>query len=193
MIYKKIIIFIFLFFLFTNIPLKASDRFEELVELCNSCHSEENIHLDANVPNILGQHFFYIYTQLKDYKSLRRNHEIMSEISIDLTKDEMKILAKYFSEKKWISFKSKNDFAHDDKAERILYAAGRNSCNKCHEGFLGLNGVPRLAGQKSYYLNLTMIAYKKKTRLNAPTKNTILKDLADDEIKNISLYLSNFR
>ena len=127
----------------------------EKIDLCNSCHSSENINNDLNIPSILGQEFFYIYTQLKDYKANRRKHEVMSVIASELTKDEMKKLADYFSKKAWMNFDSDHVF-DSEEVLKIISSGGRNACIKCHLGFKGNSSIPALAGQKSQYLELIL-------------------------------------
>ena len=96
-------IFLFVFIIFNNNYLFSSNL-EENIETCNSCHSVENVINDPLIPSINGQEFFYIYTQLKDYKAGRRSHEIMTDIASDLSKDDMKALAQFYSEKKCLPF-----------------------------------------------------------------------------------------
>ncbi len=50
------------------------------------------------MPVIWGQQFYYLYVQLKDYKAGRRQNEIMSSIVADLSREELKALAQYFSD-----------------------------------------------------------------------------------------------
>ncbi len=191
LIHRYSVIIYICIFLFT-INNTCALEMEEQIQICNSCHSKENISNDPSVPSILGQHFFYIYTQLKDYKAGRRKNDVMSVISEDLDKEMMKKLAVYYSNEKWIIYPNENSY-NEEEVYKLLNSGGRNSCTKCHEGFIGLNGVPRLSGQKSSYLEKTMLSFKNKTRMNAPTKNSIFKDIDLQTIKIMSLFLSNYQ
>lgn len=166
----------------------ADQTLENQVSVCQGCHLGGVIESDPKVPEIQGQHFFYIYTQLKDYKSDRRSHPIMSPMVAGLDKDMMKQLAQYFSEQQWTS-RPVAQSPEDEKAAESLLVAGQ--CIACHGNFQGLNGIPRLAGQKSSYLQETLHALKNKTRMNAAAMSSVVSDLSDDEIKVIADYLSN--
>ncbi len=55
-----------------------------MVALCTSCHGEDGRPIEPDIPIIWGQEYYYLYVQLKDYKSGLRAHEIMNEIAADL-------------------------------------------------------------------------------------------------------------
>lgn len=166
----------------------GDQSFENQLAICQSCHMSTVVENDPKVPEIRGQHFFYTYTQLKDYKSDRRAHPIMSPMVAGLDKAMMKQLAQYFSEQEWTS-RPVTQSPEDEKAAESLLVAGQ--CIACHGNFQGLNGTPRLAGQKSSYLQETLNALKNKTRMNAASMSSIVSDLSDDDIKALSDYMSN--
>ncbi len=166
----------------------AAAELEERIALCATCHGAAGIPEDPQVPIIWGQHFYYTYVQLKDYKAGRRRHEIMSEIVADLTKQEMQALAQHFSEQAWpaIGFRSSDrDIAKGETAA----AAGQ--CVQCHlGGYEGNSRVPRLAGQKASYLERTMLDFKHKTRKNAPAKSPLLASYDAESIAAMARYLA---
>jgi len=181
-------LFILICFFSLCVNTKAfSDKFSDTIEICQSCHAKEVINDNPEVPVILGQHFYYIYTQLKDYKSERRTHEIMSEIAKELDKETMKKLATYYSKKQWINFTSNSEY--DPKVAERTIVAGQ--CVQCHGDYKGLSGTPRLAGQKETYLFQTMKAFNQKIRLNSGSKTSLFSTITDEEIKSLSVYLSN--
>ena len=97
---------------------------------------------EMQAPVIWGQEEYYIYVQLRDFASGRRVNERMTVASelmktavTDLTKEQMKALAKYFSTKPWplLGFKANPDDAA--VAERVMTAG---QCPQCHLGaFVG--------------------------------------------------------
>ena len=185
-------IFIFIFFLFPvlfSTPSLSEESIpeDENIEVCQSCHGQEMLADDPLVPNISGQHFFYIYTQLKDYKSNRRAHEIMTLMASGLEKDIMKKISTYYSEKKWTGFRAKNTY--DISLAESTISAGQ--CSQCHGDWTGASGVPRLAGQKESYLKETMNAFKTSTRLNSASKNSLFKTISDEAINALSGYLAD--
>lgn len=177
------------FFMFVENPVhSAKIEITEKVELCVGCHGDNGISEDPAVPIISGQHFFYIYTQLRDYKARRREHEIMTQITAELSKDEMKALAQYFSEQKWPKLQQ-NVSEKDGFAAQRATTAGQ--CVQCHlGGYEGGSRVPRLSGQKASYLDITMLAFKHKKRLNSPAKGSLLNAYSESEIKAMANYLA---
>ncbi len=166
----------------------ADEAFDNQVAICQGCHEGATVENDPKIPEIRGQHFFYIYTQLKDFKSGRRQHQIMSPMVANLDKAMMKKLAQYFEDQKWTSRPVAQSPEDANTAESL---AVTGQCHACHGNFQGLNGIPRLAGQKSSYIQETLHALKNKTRNNAAAMTSMVSDLTDDQIKIIADYLSN--
>ena len=81
--YKFILVFLLL------IPISVSaDDYTDIaddLEFCASCHGEKGASpIDDTIPIIAGQHFYYLYTQLKDMASgLRATppNEMMASIA----------------------------------------------------------------------------------------------------------------
>ncbi len=172
-------------------PATAQDSdwsLEEAVAVCSTCHGEDGIGEDAEIPMIWGQEFYYIYVQLRDYQAGRRANDIMSVIASELTKDQMKALAQHFSERDWpnIAYRAED---HDIATARKAAVAGL--CTQCHlSGYKGNSRVPRLAGQKPEYLKRTMLEFKNKVRLNSPAKGSLLGAYEDSDIEALSRYLA---
>ncbi|MGI9498803.1 MAG: c-type cytochrome [Geminicoccaceae bacterium] len=161
---------------------------EELVELCTSCHGEEGLPIEPDYPIIWGQEFYYLYVQIKDYKSGRRANEIMQPIVEELSKDQMKALAQVFAEKEWprIGFAAEES---DINAGQKGASAGQ--CTQCHlGGYNGNSRNPRLAGQNPDYLKRTMLEFKDKTRLNAPDKGALFRAYEDADIEAMANFLA---
>ena len=162
----------------------------EQIELCTSCHGEEGLPVEADIPIIWGQEYYYLYVQLKDYKAGRRANEIMSGIVADLDKEQMKALAAHFAEKPWpaIGF-----VASETDIEAGQVAAVGGQCFVCHLGqYQGESRNPRLAGQQPGYLEKTMLDFKHDVRLNSPAKGTLLGGYEEAEIKAMANYLAGF-
>lgn len=181
-------------------PLLADEytNIRDKLQVCFTCHGplgastgagESRIH-KRPYPILAGQHYYYLYTQLKDFKAGRRENPEMSPMAANLTKEEMQALAKFFSEQAWPNIGFVSD---PDKAARGEVTAASGQCVQCHlGGYEGVSGVPRLAGQDPEYLKQTMLDYKSKARANALAKSSLMGTLSDEEIKNLADYLSGF-
>ena len=69
-----------------------------IVASCAPCHGADGIAHDAEVPNLAGQNETYLYNQLRAFHSGRRQHKEMKFMSRNLTDQEMRALAAYFSQ-----------------------------------------------------------------------------------------------
>ena len=167
-------------------PLRTNP--EELVELCTSCHGEEGLPIEPDYPIIWGQEFYYLYVQLKDYKSGRRANEIMQPIVEELSKDQMKAVAQVFSEKEWPRIGFAADEADISAGQK---GASAGQCTQCHlGGYNGNSRNPRLAGQNPDYLKRTMLEFKDKTRLNAPDKGALFRAYEDADIEAMANFMA---
>ncbi len=168
-------------------PGAAAD-ISETVKICTACHGEAGRPSEPDMGVIRGQEFYYLYVQLKDYKTGRRQNEIMGSIVAALNREELKALAQYFSEQSWPA----NDFrAAAEEVARAESAAISGMCVQCHlGGYEGNSGVPRLAGQQPDYLERTMLEYRDKIRLNSQAKVTLLATYDAADIRAMARYLA---
>ena len=82
-------------------PLARADAPPEKAALCAACHGEKGVPIDKSIPVIWGQNEGYIYIQLRDFSRGARQNEQMAAIVGQLSRDEMKALAAYFSTLPW--------------------------------------------------------------------------------------------
>ena len=95
------IIFIFLILIISaqaqNATLKSPTYGKKLSAQCVMCHGENGISVIEEAPNLAGQKSLYIWNQLRDYKSGKRQNEIMNVVVKNLTDQEMLDIADYYS------------------------------------------------------------------------------------------------
>jgi cytochrome c553 len=192
--YKFILIFLL------SIPLSVSaDDYSDIaedLELCVSCHGEKGTSpIDDTIPIIGGQHFYYLYIQLKDMASgLRATppNEMMASIAANYDKKQMKRLSQYFSEQEWIKTDYKSDPDLSVKAESLVESGGRGSCVKCHgAGFMGdKSSIPRISNQNFSYLSKTLLDYKSKARNNAAGMSSLMASYNENDIEALADYLA---
>ena len=155
---------------------------------CVACHGDNGATLQPTFPILSGQHFYYLYVQLKDFKSGLRQNDVMGPISSKLAKSQMKLLAKYFSEQNWPEIAFRPDSAVEAQGET---ATSAGQCVQCHLGvYEGDSRIPRLAGQHPEYLLKTMIDFKHKKRLNSAAKSSLFVSYSEDDIEAMSEYLA---
>ena len=179
-----------LFYSFFSFAEDYADITEDL-EFCSSCHGEKGAKpIDDTIPVLAGQHFYYIYVQLKDLASGARFNEVMNDIASSYDKNKMKKFAQYFSEQDWPNIGFRTDAKLLTTAENAI-ASGQ--CVQCHRGgFEGDSQIPRISNQNFTYLNKTMLDYKSKIRNNAPAKSSLFSSFKASDIQALAAYLAGF-
>jgi cytochrome c553 len=66
-------------------------------EGCVACHGVDGLSLMHDAPNLAGEANIYLDTQLKAFRSGKREHEIMTGIAADLTDVEIRALADWYA------------------------------------------------------------------------------------------------
>ena len=64
---------------------------------CSLCHVANGIATMPSAPNLAGQQAIYLSEQLKNYRSGKRHHEVMSVIAKPLTDAEIANLSAWYS------------------------------------------------------------------------------------------------
>ena len=190
---KRIIPVCMAIFIVFNFVEAEEDEYAAAVrdklQQCVACHGVSGASTQSQYPILAGQHQYYLYVQLKDFKAGRRADPIMAPLVATLEKEEMQALAKYFSEQQWppISYK-----ADEGQVKLGLKVVNSGQCVACHlSGFEGNSRVPRLAGQHPAYLVKTMLDFKNKTRKNAPDKSSLFDTFSEEEIKAVAEYAAS--
>jgi cytochrome c553 len=170
----------------------VAQTIEEKAQLCSACHGEAGIPQEKTTPVIWGQNEGYLYLNLRDFNKGSRKNEQMSTIAADLSKDDMKALAAYFSKLAWPKLQQPS--AAKDVSTKALTAIGSIGCPSCHlDQFQGDGTTARLAGQQSEYLKQTMLAFRDGSRGNNPGMSDLMKAISPDDIGAISQYVAGLQ
>ena len=70
---------------------------DDAPQLCSSCHGADGISVLEEAPNLAGESNIYIETQLKAFRSGKRQSEIMGPIAQDLSDAEMRAAADWYA------------------------------------------------------------------------------------------------
>jgi cytochrome c553 len=90
----------FLFLLCMALPSFADDAAEGRAKAevaCALCHGPSGIATLPNAPNLAGQQAIYLSEQMRNYRSGKRQNEVMNMIAKQLTDSEIAHLAAWFS------------------------------------------------------------------------------------------------
>jgi cytochrome c553 len=64
---------------------------------CAACHGPMGMAMQPSVPNLAGQSAIYLIDQLKNFRSGKRQHEVMSVIAKPLTDAEIDSVSNWYS------------------------------------------------------------------------------------------------
>ncbi len=180
-------------------PAKAQQL---VTTVCAACHGADGNSTASDKPKLAGQGQAYLYKQLSDFKSGKRQNAIMQGIvaSSNLTPDDMQNLAAYFA-----SQTPKPGVAKDKalaEAGRKVFkggdpGSGVPACASCH----GPTGAgipaefPRLAGQHALYVYTELNNFRMGLRTNDGGKmmETIATRMSDQEMKEVAAYVSGLQ
>ena len=144
----------------------------ETLETCTVCHGENGASSQPEFPILAGQHLYYLYVQMKDFKAERRVSPVMIEFVSILTKEEMLSIAKFLSEQECPNIGHRGDPEKSGLGEVATVAV---QCVQCHRGSYEWDSrIPRLAGQHLAYLEKTMLDFKSKARANSAAKSSLM-------------------
>jgi len=167
----------------------AAEEVPQKAQTCIVCHGPGGNSTDPAVPSLAGQPAQFISMQLFLFRQGDRKDPQMSPIAAGLSNADMNELAAYFTKQR--------PAAPSHKSARENTAAGRRlaeqyHCVQCHgPALLGLQHIPRLAGQQFAYLRTQLRGFKAKTRADFDGNMTSAAELlSEKDIEILADYLS---
>ena len=125
-----------------------------LANTCAGCHGTNGSSVGPASPTIAGISRDYFIETMKAYKNAKRPSTIMTRIAKGYTKQEIELMAGFFSRQKFIRYDQQYDTSKV-KAGKKLH---KKYCQKCHEdgGRSAEDDAGILAGQWEPYLRYSM-------------------------------------
>jgi sulfide dehydrogenase cytochrome subunit len=151
-------------------PLANADALDD-IEQCDSCHGEDGVSTESDVPSIAGVSSFIIEAYMFEYRDdvrpcreskyrsgdTERSATDMCTIAKELSEDEIPEIAEYYSSKEFVAA------TQDFDAEKAVVGAKihRRDCAKCHSdgGSYADDDAGILAGQWMPYLEQVFADY----------------------------------
>ena len=169
---------------------------QERALLCSYCHGPDGNSIKPDIPNLAGQNAVYLLDQINKFADKRRKNYVMNSLAKDLTQEDRVNLAIFFASQSVKPVATDKRLAVEGKQ---VYS---NVCRNCH-GSEGLGDVnfPRLAGQRSEYVKLTLMRFKENTNSYKKVKQeanqrrhsvmeSIVKNLSEKQIAAVAAYVS---
>lgn len=84
-----------------NVHAQNGEKGAQLYGTCIQCHGEKGLgKVEEKAPRIAGQHDWYVYTQLVNFKAKKRQNEKMYPYIKNLSDQDFKDLAAFVSQLK---------------------------------------------------------------------------------------------
>lgn len=164
--------------------------------VCGACHGSDGNSINAEWPNLAGQHPQYTVARLKGYKSGEIKNAVMGAQAMGLSEQDMHDLAAHFATLTVKPGAADPEFVDAGSA---LYRLGNEethvaSCAACHGPSGKGNPVammPSIAGQRSTYTINQLNAFANGTRYGGINNMMydVAKAMSAEEIKAVAAYL----
>ena len=167
-----------------------------LIAGCNSCHDDDGMSRNSDVPFIAGQHATYIESAMRGYLIGDRQHDTMRAAVFDLEVSERQQLAEHFSNRdsRWKNKASSSQQNGEQNNKRDIRAGQALSkpCAGCHgkDGNSIKEGVPSLAGLQPEYFIPALKSYLQGKRRGAAIMKNFKLSLRKREIRQLAAFFA---
>jgi len=166
--------------------------YDEKLPACLSCHGEKGVSETAEVPSLAGMPADFTLIQLFLFRQGTRKIEIMNDLAKDMSDDDLRKFADYFTKLAPPKGSGDADAAIAARAQAVI---ANNHCNSCHlPTFAGQAQMPRLAAQREDYLLKALRDYKTAQRPGYDaTMDEVIRPVSDADIADLAHYLARLR
>lgn len=175
---------------------------QEKSATCAACHGQDGNSVSPEWPSLAGQHPAYIVNQLQAYKTGERQDPSMVGFASQLSEQDMRDLAAYYSVQTLTPKGADPQLAGlgEDIYRAGIPERGIPACMACH-GPTGhgnyLAAYPRISGQHAEYMLSTMRAYAAGTRRSDTEYSQMMRNVADqlleDEMRAVLGYVQGLQ
>jgi sulfide dehydrogenase cytochrome subunit len=147
-----------------------------LANTCAGCHGTKGSSVGPASPTIAGISRDYFIDTMEAYKTGDRPSTIMSRIAKGYSKEEIVLMAEFFSKQKFI----RQAQTFDAKKAKLGKKLHKKFCEKCHQngGSSAEDDMGILAGQWQAYIRFTMQDFMSGNRDMEKKKIKKMKNLA---------------
>ena len=166
-------------------------RGESKAATCVACHGDASRAPLPGTPLLAAQPAQFLALQLTLAREGLRDIPQMAPVLKGLTDTDIIDIAAHFARLP----SAKSDVPADDKlVARGAQLSKQINCASCHaQGYVGVNQMPRLAGQREDYLYATLRAYRDNQRNGVDTSmNAMMYGMAEADLKALAHYFSRY-
>jgi cytochrome c553 len=161
-------------------------------QVCVACHGAEGNSVNPAVPSLAGQPAQFVATQLVMFREGKRKDAQMAPFAATLSNTDLNNIAAYFAAQKLAPPAATLDAGTTEAGAKL---ARQFNCVQCHGAtLLGLQHIPRLAGQQREYLQTQLRGFKASTRFDMDGQmSSAAQALSDAEIDILAQYLASIQ
>ena len=174
---------------FSGHSVLAAEEVPPKAQVCLACHGPGGNASDPAMPSLAGQPAQFLSIQLFLFREGKRKDAQMSPMAASLSNAEMNELAAYFARQKPAAPSHKTDSENAAAGRRLTEL---HHCVQCHgPALVGLQHIPRLAGQQFAYLKAQLRGFKAGTRGEFDgNMSSAAQPLSEKDIEILADYLS---
>ena len=167
---------------------------ERFAGLCAACHGANGRSDMPNMPTLAGQPSFYSITQLFLFREGRRSNEGMTAVAKTLTDDDMRGFADFIGTLPPVAAPPHATAPDPTRMANARALATQHKCVFCHGAdFSGGQQVPRIAGQREDYLQMSLRGFRSGTRPGYTQAMTAaLSQVPLEDLDTLAYYLARF-
>ncbi|MDT8384367.1 MAG: c-type cytochrome [Gammaproteobacteria bacterium] len=165
-----------------------------LVAGCNSCHGEDGVGNNPEVPFIAGQDANYLESAMRGYLIGDRQHEVMRAAVFDIDALERQQLAEHYAQldAPWTAKTGAAPAASGQPRDLRAGQALSRPCAGCHgrDGNSIIEGVPSLAGLQPAYFIPALKSYLQGERQGAAIMKNFKLSLSEADIRQLAAFFA---
>lgn len=138
------------------------DRGSMLANTCVGCHGIDGISSGPAIPSIAGMSEYYFIETMKEYRDDVRPSTIMGRLARGYSDQDIKDMAKYFSNLEYVQVQQ----PHDPQMAQVGKRLHSSFCDRCHDagGTIADDDAGFLSGQMRPYLQYALEDYMQGNR-----------------------------
>ena len=172
----------------------ASSYAQRFAGLCAGCHGANGRSDMPLMPVLAGQPSFYAITQLFLFREGRRSNEGMTAVAKTLTDDDMRGFSDFIGTLPPVPAPPPTTPADAARMDKARVLATEHKCVFCHGAdFSGGQQVPRIAGQREDYLQMSLRSFRSGTRPGYTQAMTAaLSQIPPEDLDTLAYYVARF-
>ncbi len=167
---------------------------QRFATLCAACHGANGRSDMPGTPALAGQHSFYAITQLFLFRERRRSNEAMTAVAKPMSDADLQGFANFIGTLPPVLAPPPATPPDAARMKKGAELAQQHKCLVCHGAdFAGGQQVPRIAGQREDYLQMTLRGFKSGERPGyTMAMGEAVNRVTPDELDTLAYYAARF-